>query len=171
MLFPIIPCDNWFSHPVSPFAMPTWYHPPPTRHRISSDLMSQVENICIFWYNTEYKDLILSIICCAVRSFSDNIDRDCWMFRPWSVRAVGMVMRCIFTCFWGCHQWSLGGTISVKGNDGHAGVLHKFNRVAGAYHPQHVVKRGDHFDSSCATVPLAPTTCAPPPPKRCTCSA
>ena len=30
----------------------------------------------------------------------------------------------------------------VEGNDGHPGALHKFARVAGAYPPQHVVKRG-----------------------------
>ena len=47
----------------------------------------------------------------------------------------------------------------VGGNDGNAGVLHKFSRVAGATPPQHVVKRGDLFDLWCATVPFAPTTC------------
>ena len=43
---------------------------------------------------------------------------------------------------------------------GHAGVLHKFSRVAGAYPPpQDMVNGGDPLDASCATVPFAPTTC------------
>ena len=58
----------------------------------------------------------------------------------------------------GCHFDQLGG------NYGHAGVLHKSSRVARAYPRNHVVKRGDHFNPSCATVPFAPTTC--PPPKK-----
>ena len=48
----------------------------------------------------------------------------------------------------------------VGGNDGHAGVLHKFSRVAGAYPPPpHVVKTRDPFDPSCAKMPLASATC------------
>ena len=48
----------------------------------------------------------------------------------------------------------------VGGKDGHAGVIHKPSRFAGAYLSQHVVKRGDPSDSSCAAIPLASTTCS-----------
>ena len=47
----------------------------------------------------------------------------------------------------------------VGGSDGHAGVLHKFSRITGAYPPSN--NREEPF---CATGPLAPTTC--PPPKK-----
>ena len=49
------------------------------------------------------------------------------------------------------------GLVGRTRTDGHAGVIHELSRVAG-HTPQHVVKRGDLFDPSCAAVLFAPTT-------------
>ena len=119
----------------------TWYHvlyhPPPTAAVVFVPIV--FPNMLRFACFGITKCLTQNIISFFVYCFPEKsmaTTRNCRLFGPRAVRAVVVACRCVCTCFWGCHEYHEGVRFrSSGGNDGHAGVIHKFSRVAGAYPP------------------------------------
>ena len=87
-------------------------------------LISNINNVMFFAYHFPKKSITTT--------------RNCRLFAGCS--ALGLfglsytvAYRCVCTCFGGCHKWYDFGQVGEK--DGHAGVIDKICRFAGAYPP------------------------------------